>query len=83
MDRNKVYEYFAIQNDLKDTIIMWLNKAFHKNYTDIKIYDIKYISGGMISFNVDFITYVINLDDEKKEIETLNYKINIKELENV
>lgn len=76
MDRNKVYEYFAIQNDLKDTIIMWFNKTFHKKYENISIKDIKYISGGMIGVHL---TYEINEKEHKIE----NYEINIKDLENV
>jgi len=76
MDRNKVYEYFAIQNDLKDTIIMWFNKAFHKKYKNISIEDIKYISGGMISVHLTY-----EIDEKEHKVE--NYEINIKDLENV
>ena len=78
MDRNDIYDYFKLQANLWKTAMNWIrNIVKDTKYQSVtyQINNIAFLDGGCIGLHV---TFLINGQEIAED-----YRINVKELENV
>ena len=78
MDRNNIYDYFKLRVNLWQTAMNWIRnivKDTKYQSAPYQINDIALLDGGCISLHV---TFLINGQEIAED-----YRINVKELENV